>query len=65
MIGKIIRTILGLPFAFAMWPFVILIVITGSAVGYIVEGNFDDYDRECFVGTFTLPYQFVKKVWHD
>jgi len=72
MFHKLLRTIIGLPFVLALWPFVLALMlillipaIILVAIEYSVDGHVNDSDdiiQNIIVG-LTLPYQLIKKVW--
>lgn len=63
MILKIIRTIIGLPFALIIWPLAIWSAIFGVSITLIIKGKLEWYETETAIEMLTVPYQFIKKVW--
>lgn len=68
---KIIRTIIGLPFALLLWPVAIVLSIVGLflvflvLVKFVLDGHIDAHSKMRTIELLTFPYQFIKKVWKD
>lgn len=65
MLLKIIRTMIGLPFALLLWPIFFTLGLFCAAVCLVCDGYMIYADKEMATYFITLPYQFIKRVWND
>lgn len=65
MLLKIVRIVIGLPFALLLWPIFVIFSVLCATICFICDGYMVYADKQMVFNFITLPYQFIKRVCND